>query len=253
MKFLILFFAFISASSAVVVNCTFSNYTVWTMGTMYGCGVDQITIDGSILLLKATGDHVTGFNNKDVRHFLAVAQENLDFVIQGIAKNFPNIIGLDFSWNKITTLKENEFDEYENLEFLNLTGNKIAHIPGNLFKNLPRLRVALFLKTEIQTVGLEFPESLRNLGVADFNANGCIGYFASTPGSMDLLISIMKNNCGIDENIENTQIATIEEVTCDLNETICEIKKQNQILLKQNVEINLKLDELKKFLLKEFI
>lgn len=243
MKFCILFLAIISQVSATTVNCLFGNDNFVVIGVQYSCLVNRIELTGSQTVLGVTGFHLGGRNNSHVKAVRIVGHGNLPFIITGFTNFFPNLIGIDQSWNNIGQFNGDEFDEYPNLEFLNLEGNHLGpqmrHIPGNFLSLNGNMRVLLLTWTSISTIGENFLNVVARLNYADFILNHCIDQMATTPAQIQNLVINLRNNCTIQEVTTST---VAPPGSCDLHETVCELKEQN-------AEISARLDEMNKLLL----
>lgn len=74
----------------------------------------------------------------------------------------------------------------------------------------------------------------------DFRGNPCASGFAINRTAIANLVETIQVNC-----VDIHETTTTEGPSCgDLNEVVCHLQEQNQLLLQQNVEIKEKLNEL---------
>lgn len=232
MKILILLLSFVASLTAISLECSFFNYG-WGTGTAYTCSTNQCIFDDSQLLMNVTGVHLANYTNGDVKVviFLSVCQ-TLDFIPRGMELFFPTLIGLHFQYTNISTLSGDELYEHENLEWLVLADQRITHIPGNFLSHNPRIQDLWFDVNRISSVGEDFLTSLENANTVIFEGNVCINMNANSPSQIPALIDSLRVNCAETTSTSTTEAST-EEPTCDLNETICELKLQNKVLMQK--------------------
>lgn len=262
MKLFILLLAIISQVSATTINCFFITQNFIQIGNRYTCLVNSIDLTESQTILRVTGTHYFGRNNTHVTVLSAVEQSRINFIFKGLSNFFPNLIGIDQTWNNITELNGDEFDEYPKLEYLSLNLNtRLRHIPGTLLSRNDNMRVINFSFCSISTIGENFLNVVARLSYADFIANACFSQLAQNPEQIENLVVNLRNNCAVQEITTSTLTPITSSTTlatstvdppgsCNLHETVCELREQNENLLKQNAEINARLDEMSEILLK---
>lgn len=265
MKLFVLFLAIISQVSATVVHCNFWNNHYAQIALQYTCDVSRIDLTESQTILRIIGHHNVGRNNSHVAVFAARHRSEINFIFRGIKNFFPNLIGIDQGWSNITSLNGDELDEYESLQFLALDSNYLRHIPGNFLSRNDNMRALMFSWNSLSTVGENFLNVTARLVQADFMTNVCINQHANSQAQIQNLVVNMKNNCAVQEATTTTSTlapSTTTSVTlatstippppgsCNLHETVCELREQNENLLQQNAEINARLDEMSETLIK---
>lgn len=250
MKLFLFLTAFIPQISATTVFCNFWDQTHPQIGFHYTCNAFRVDVTQSQEVLFINGQHNGGRNNSHVTVITARNHRHVNFVLRGLSRFFPNLIGINQDWNSIAVLYGNEFDEYQSLQYLSLDSNYLRHIPGSILSLNGNMRVMFFAWNLINSVGENFLNAVARVNLADFAVNVCINQFAQTPAQVQSLVSTMRNNCSIQEAPTTSTTTVRPPGSCDLHETVCELREQNENLLQQNAEINARLDEMSETLIK---
>lgn len=259
---LLIFLSAISLSYGSSIDCFYSNESNWVnLGDTYTCfGV--LTNYNNTALDLVTGTHQPGNGYLDVEMVYIANDTQLTF-IPDVTYYFENIKALYLSSCNIRDLKGNELDNYQNLTWISLSRNKIEYIPSDFFRGTPYMATIFMYENRIKYVGIGLLSSLSYLTSANFNDNACISRAASTPNDLQWLMYYLTLNCSDDVRTTNnyppetsttlqptttreTTTQSPEPQTCSkgsINEKICFLEKQNEILLKKNHELNWKLDD----------
>ena len=255
MKFLYFLVSFFATTLAITFHCQFELLTWNLIGTSYSCVTSPSNINNSQWLTGVTGNHQWGNLNINVTMVFIYECTTLPFIPQGIDTFFPNIVGLAMDNCNVSSITGFELNGYDHLQWISIMNNRIEHIPGHFFSQNPSMQFAHFNNNRISSVGNNFPNSLASFQLAQFWQNICINDGADNASSMPSLIANLQNNCAVPEDTTtqptttttitlSTTSSSTPEPTCDINETICELKIQNQILAQQNAEMKEKLDYL---------
>lgn len=242
MKFLYILVPLFVTTLAITFDCQFENITWNPIGSSYSCFALPLNINTNRSLTDVTGNHLAGYSNANVTVVFTYDCSSMDFIPQAMENFFPSMAGLIIDYCGISTIIGSELKRYENLQWISLINNNIEHIPGDFFSQNSNLRFAHFNQNNIKSFGENFVISLESLQLAQFWGNVCIDYGVTEASLITNLILNIRNNCDVVP--EETTTSSTEEPTCDINETICNLKIQNEHLVLQNAEMREKLDYL---------
>lgn len=151
--------------AAITFQCTFATGGFGAIGGVYYCSASSLkTTSHSEVLTGSSGAHLGGYDNNGVRGLNIVGQicnflplnitatfSNLEAIqvhnsgLQQITKNdlssFPKLRGLWLRENSLAVLEKDLFMYNTNLEYIELSDNKIMHIDAVLLSALPKVNV----------------------------------------------------------------------------------------------------------------
>jgi hypothetical protein len=256
MQFLVFLIPIFSFSSAIEFNCNFTIRSDTLLPSTYACVVTTVNLEGNETLTAVHGTHLENKTNADVRHIEGSFKRNLTFIPKGMENFFPNISALRFSYCNISRVNSDDLNAFDQLEWFAMEGNPIEHIPRNFFAENSKIRVVFLNSNKIKHVGTGLLDSLQDLNHASFAANTCINKWATSANQMPELIEVLRTNCtDIEEETTTTSTTTLATTTIpsttveaplcgDLNEVVCNLQEQNQILMENNEKMTEKLEAL---------
>jgi Leucine-rich repeat (LRR) protein len=226
--------------AAVDFRCTFYGYDWNQWGDSYSClAVDADLKEPDMELTLVDENHVKGSTNNDVKAFILAYKEKT-YIPKGIKNFFPNFNELHIWSANLQKIDRHDFEDYKNLQTLNIIKNptfqissdslddlfdlKYLDLSSNKLTSLPNLKNLIKLK-EFYCSGNE----LTSLSSDVFSKNGQlikINFYNNK------LISINRNAI---QHLGKLQVAKFANNTCiDLNapeqKTILELK--NEIISK---------------------
>lgn len=253
MKFNIFLLAIISTGCAFNLNCTFRMSAIQLLPSVYSCYKFSVSnVNESETLTAVYGTHMEGKSIDDVGFLWLDNAHDFTIFPRGIENFFHNLVALGVRYGNISSLIGDELMPFGNLTWFVLNNNMVERIPGNFFASTPLVHSVWFNNNNIKHVGDNLLDSLSQLGYASFEVNYCVDKIASTSGEVPFLIEHLRNNCSDIETTSESTSTTIETITttstqepsCDINEIICILEEQNQILLQQNSEIKIQVEAL---------
>lgn len=129
---------------------------------------------------------------------------------------FPYLEGI-YAWrNVIKVIKRRDISGFPQLRFLDLNGNKLTSLPGNLFQQNKNLQRIVLSGNDLTAVGPNLLQNLRMLQWAEFSNSGCVNFTAKESNEVAVLRSKIAESCtlaieddsieqGIDLRISNTK------------------------------------------------
>lgn len=244
MKFLIIFVAIFSSTNSLILNCVFTTTGMNQLLPVYSCyGPRLSNIEENEIITEVKGNHASGKSNADVKLLYIRNHTNLSYFPRGIENFFPNLIALGFESCNISSLNGDEVEPFSKLEWFVIDRNShLKRIPGNLFKNNPLLSSIWFSQNQISQVGENLLSSLTRLNFVSFLGNLCINEWANNSTQILPLIENLRTNC---LEYDSITPSTTENPSCsDIEESICSLKSQTQLLMSKNEEINLRVNEM---------
>lgn len=247
-----------SVSAAIEINCIFELSSKNQLPSTYSCIVASITNLSNETLTQVHGNHLPNKTNYDVKFIDNNDKAALNFIPKGMENFFPKISALRFRLCNISRVNANDLDAFDQLTWFALEMNPLEHIPRGFLSQNPKVSVVFFNNNKIKHVGTGLLDSFEDLYYADFISNICINKSVTTATQIPSLIEVLRTNCtDIEDDTttttteipsttgSSTEISTTENPTCDnINEVVCNLQEQNEILLEKNLEMNSKIDEL---------
>lgn len=138
MKIIIVIFL-LAGASGIEIGCTFRNGGWVIVGSQYTCSVTSIDFGGNTTHITGyNGTHLLGVSNLDVKIIDFKCSNygsdyDLTFLPKGFLNIFPNMIGFDIGYCNITTLNDDDLNDYQNLEFWASFSGILERIPGSFF------------------------------------------------------------------------------------------------------------------------
>lgn len=243
----ILIVAFFATSRALELNC--NNFIMREMNQLpmtYSCYLPELLrIEENQTVTAVFGIHIEGKSNLDVGMLYIRNYTSLEYFPRGIDKFFPNLIALAIDYCDINFLNGDEISAFPNLFWFVLNFNpNLIRIPGNFFSNNPNMATIWFAGNSIKQVGENLLSSLTNLNWASFLNNYCINRIAFTSAQIPSIIETLASNC-TDIQLTTTTTTTVPPSNCgNLNEVVCKLQEQNQILLDDNSRMKSQIEEI---------
>lgn len=256
MKSLILIFAVISVTRAVIFNCTFTMRTPTAQSDRYTCYHPTLSYIGdNESLTAAYGSHMSGKTNNHVGYLEIDQVSSLKYFPKRINNFFPNLYAIQISNCNITMLQDNELDAFRSLNWLKLSGHPhLERIPGSLFANTPNLQYLFLESNNIKYVAEGSFGAISKLTYAYFMYNFCVNIGVSSNSQMPLVIKQLREYCvDIETTTTSATTSTLTSTTRGNNTTttstekqscgdICNLEEQNKFLMQQNEEIKINMD-----------
>lgn len=163
--------------NAVHFNCFFGFDELTAVGKVYTCR-PIVTLTKSSTLETVTGVHEPGYSNENVE-FLGVSNQNMTFLPKGIELLLKNLKALSWTTN-LPSISAKDLQPFPKLEFLEMYGNNLPTIDGNLFSFTPLLKVVTLDSDQIQHFGVNFVTNLKDLEYFSLQKNVCVDAVATS-------------------------------------------------------------------------
>lgn len=174
---------------------------MYIVGVHYSCNYAGLTNDGnSTHIQNVTGIHLKPNHNADVKGFSLSSDEmrRRTSLPQGFEFFFPDLVAFDWrSSGNLTSITSDDLMPFPNLQYLDLAGNGLSFLDGDLFARTPKLGFIDFSNNLLQSVGYGLLDNLSKLTYAYFDGNPCIKlekYMATAAGIQALRIDL-RNLC----------------------------------------------------------
>lgn len=192
MKLLLLAVTIVSTVDAVQFNCFFGFDELLVLGKVYTCR-PIVTSTEIFTLENVSGVHESGYSNEKVE-FLGVSNQNMSFLPKGIEIRFKNLKALSWTSN-LPSIKAKDFQPFPKLEFLEIYGNNLPTLDGNLFSFTPLLKVITLDSNQIQHIRHELVTNLKDLQYLALQRNVCVDAVASTRATVIELAAGLSAMC----------------------------------------------------------
>ncbi|KAG5679121.1 hypothetical protein PVAND_008713 [Polypedilum vanderplanki] len=245
MKFSILFAIFlifqgIEISNSFTINCNYRTNSLPIIGSVYECYTTNIPTSSGITVTNVNGTHLSGKNNNDVISVWISGNWTLPFVPRNFNIFFPNVKAIRISSTTIETLFGDEFDEFPQLEVLELYQSNLTTISSKLFEKTPKMVYVYFGENMIERVGHDLftPLNVTQLQRVYFYNNRCIHRSVTNTTAIISLINELREKCPFDDEFSSTStttsLTTTEDFVCDLKDSMNEIQEN---LMKKDEKI----------------
>lgn len=98
---------------------------------------------------------------------------NMRYIPDGLGHFFVKIKGIHVTSSGLQMIQKRNLEQFPGLTYLNLADNELEFLPGDLFKNHPKLRFAGFFRNRLIYVGLEIFSNHEYLEELQFKGNVC--------------------------------------------------------------------------------
>lgn len=264
-KIILITVALFASSYALELECEFISREMNQLSETYACYMPQLSkIDESRSVTGVSGTHIPGKTNADVGLLFIRGETNLTYFPENIESFFPNLIAIGIDFCDIESLNGNEIEAFPNLVWFVLNFHpQLIRIPPNLFSNNPHIHSIWFSGNSINHIGQNLLSGLSELSWVSFLNNTCIHQIAMERSEIASVIQTIEENC---EDIEvttteltppststtsesstsdsTTDLPNLPPTCDDLNESVCELKSQNQLLIDENIKMNSQIEEL---------
>lgn len=181
---------------AMTFDCHFSKVSWEYIGSQYACQSRILDmVENETVVTNVTGDHDLGRDNDNVGVLEIEFQIFLTKVPERIVVFFKNLLGLSITSCKLLSISNEDLKPFPKLQLLFLEQNKITNLDGNLLVNTPKLRQIAFGWNNLENVGAELFDSVKDLESAWFFENPCIDMYATRPIDMQILKESLLTNC----------------------------------------------------------
>lgn len=128
--------AILAASTlGVEIQCFYWN-TTRGFGFLYTCRATIINVDvaNPATVRNISGTHFEGKDHEDVKGFYTYSNyRNFTTIPTDIGNFFPNLEIFEWYEGNISSVDSSTFEPWPNLLVINLNGNKLVTLDGNLF------------------------------------------------------------------------------------------------------------------------
>jgi hypothetical protein len=181
------------------------------------------------------------------KHF-ATLNKFYHFMPQGLSNVFDKLQGLEFVHSKLKVIRLKDMRAHIHLEYLNLRGNDLECIDGDVFTYNFKLKFISLADNKIRRIDTKMFQNLLHIQQFYLNGNYCYSYKANNKNEVNGMKEALKlycaplyNKSGLPMKCE--QLVELEmENSRKLNQ---ELEKEQKINseLKEQLEIQAKLNE----------
>lgn len=189
--------AHLNTLDAITVNCQFVVHMT-NLGPLqrpYQCKASDQPVTDHVSVDRVVGSHATGKSDNDVR-VVNIQSIKSKRIPSGFENSFKNIEGIfAFSSEKTILLGEDLFP-FSKLKYFDISFNRITHLPSDVFAGNPQLEWVDISENRLKLVGLNILDSLNSLHYANFADNICINELGRDKTDITRNIKrLLKLNC----------------------------------------------------------
>lgn len=147
-------------------------------GRTYLCSVTSTIHDSEgIGFLASVATHTDGARNFDVSAFRIVSRREVSTIPTNLGSLFINLKILVCFETSLRTISAKDLKQFQKLELLDLSGNYLVNLDGDLFKSTPNMKYIFFRSNSLHKIDENLLDSLKKLEWADFRWNPCVDFF----------------------------------------------------------------------------
>lgn len=176
----------VSLTVGWTIDCHYSTESIYFFyENKYTCDA-TLSDDGSLDITAVNGVHDSGKTLNDVLYFkFGGGIFKIHKWPGNFATYFPNLQGIKWLFTEMQTITKADLQPFPNLVYLDLHGNFIRRLDGDLFKYNPLLVYLDFKGNHIDYVGKGIFNGLNQLKSVSFYTNVCIGSPGHTIDTID--------------------------------------------------------------------
>lgn len=185
---------FLPFSNAIIIDCTYSVTTLWTVNNIYVCSARIVVIGDLQNVTDVSQNHLTGRSNEDVRG-IVIQSQTLRFAPRNLEQFFPNLEAFDILRSQIEEITREDLVNFPNLRQLHLDGNNIQQIDQNLLEGNPLMAAISFSNNPIRHVDYKAFDALDELTTLAFQSTSCtnMAYTFNRGGVLHLMFMLLVN------------------------------------------------------------
>lgn len=229
-SFFLVIFSSVSFGKCIVLECSFDDLIVPTLGASYHCDA-KVKSGSTALIEQVNGQHLPNRTNADVTS-IWVRYQPVAVIPKNFLAVFPKIKAIYLLGTGLKPVTVEDLKPFSELIFFGSASNKQVSIDANLFKFNPKLRGVNFYNASLQHVGFGALKNLTYLEQAGFEKNPCIDKFISNSKEIEKLKENISEACPPLDGGETKEPECIAR--CSLNDEIDEL---TLTILEQNEKI----------------
>jgi hypothetical protein len=238
-----------SSTTTINITCEYFDEFRTHIGHVHVCWVIS---NGSILADDTFLSHVTdGATNKtaefnpDVQHF-AAENKFYHYLPQGLAKVFSqkSLRGIEVLNSKLKAIRLKDLQPFKNLGNLNLRGNEIECLDGDVFRYNNRLQFVSLRHNNLRSIDARLFNSIRQVQQFWLQGNDCYSNNANTRYDIPSLIRGINTNCAPTTYGESGVLVKCEQLIEKEKEVVVRLKRELEAEVRRNEELKQELMEL---------
>lgn len=166
---------------AITVEC---EYIVWR--SEYTCKLAAQNISGHENVTHVNGNHDPGHTNEDVKR-IDFQRMKFDRMPKDFNKFFTNVERIYLSDTGLKKIFKEDLENFSKLLQLYAYDNELESLDSNLFERNPNLEWLDLSKNKLESIGADLLKPLTKLGRAYFEYNPCIVKNAETKSEVEAL------------------------------------------------------------------
>lgn len=184
-----------SASVGLTIQCEFATANWAGIVDLYTCFGTIVGSGSASNIINIEGNHLDGLSNAQVLGLSIYNQRGLTQLPGNVSSFFPALTAVDWVFGDLSTVAASNLQQFSNVTILNLYGNRLTSLNGNLFQLNQNLEVIDLGNNLINDVGLGLLANLPQLRTVFFQRNVCVDFIASTPQGIQELNGLLRDRC----------------------------------------------------------
>lgn len=184
-------------SLEVTVDCQYQISSDWELvKDPYECNLVSLGIMNKLLAINATGTHLPGHDNDDVKA-ITIYDGICNIIPSALGSIFPNIEALAVWNSSLKFVSSNDLQQFSNLREIWLLGNDLEYLESNLFVYNPRVEIVVVRSNKIKYVGAKCFDFLQNLRKVDFSDNECLDEISTDAVQISDIKKKIRQKCDV--------------------------------------------------------
>lgn len=122
---MLLLVSFLLKANAVTLQCYFSNGNHAVIGAVYTCRA-TVTLTGTTSLENVTGSHLAERNHDNVQAVI-ISDQNIQFIPEGIANFFRNLIALSYVRSPLKPISAKDLQPFPQMKYLQVESGNLCN------------------------------------------------------------------------------------------------------------------------------
>jgi hypothetical protein len=209
------------ASKALVIDCTYSVRTTWSLGNLYTCTAKVVFVGDARYVTGVSVNHLSGKGNVDVKA-LGIEGQTIGFVPKDIKRFFPNLESFMMHRAGLREVYSVDIEGFPKLRELHLYGNPITQVSNNLFAKTPLVESISFNQNPIQHSSQNVFDHLVNLKRLYLSGSDCLDESAYNRTEVVKLVRKIKVFCPPTTDMVKEEILDSAEFRRKVDEQVAE-------------------------------
>lgn len=216
------------------ITCDSQTVSFYHLGNISTCVISNQTVESE-------GTVLNGTSSSKVKGFQMTSSNDVKFLPENLVEKLPRLLVYDVRSTAVTTVEKKHFRDQLDLEYIDLSENKIEKVSNEAFSDCENLVYLYLNDNKIKVLGNEIFSSLTNIRTLSLNTNELVEIprnFLATNKKLEFLF-LDSNRLEVIDSSFIDHLKSLEEFTIFKNDCIdTDYKIIKLSLIKQDLIAN---------------